>query len=60
LGIQTSSVTRFSKGFKAQNTAITVDFITNAKEHGQIGPETVILDDFESKANSKAKDSKAH
>jgi hypothetical protein len=30
------------------------------KENGQIGPETVILDDYESKANSKAKDSKAH
>jgi hypothetical protein len=50
----------FSKGFKAQVTAITVDLTISAKENGQIGPETVILDDFESETNSKATDSKAH
>jgi hypothetical protein len=32
----------FSESFKAQDTAITVDLIANAKENGQIGPETVI------------------
>jgi hypothetical protein len=60
LGSQTSPVCTFDLGFEAQGTAITVNLITNAKKKGQIGQETVILDDFKSKANSKAKESKAH